>query len=93
MHPRPPGDPLRGPSQRVRSPRRGASKVDVMLGPERPRLIVTPLLRADVARLNVLGSMAACCLAPSRCESSQSLGSCTLGSRRDLAAAHAVSWS
>ncbi len=50
MHPRPPDDPLRGPSRRVRSPRRGArqsaskiSKVDVMLGPERPRHIVTSI--------------------------------------------------
>ena len=41
MPPRLPDDPLRGPIRRVRSPCRGASKVDVMLWPERPRHIVT----------------------------------------------------
>jgi hypothetical protein len=41
MHPCLSYDPLRGPSRRVRIPRRGASKVDVMLGPERLRYIVT----------------------------------------------------
>ena len=43
MHPRLPDDPLRSPSRRVRSPRRGPSKVDVMLGPEQPRHSVTKL--------------------------------------------------
>ena len=60
MPPRPPDDQLHSPRRRVRSPSRGASKVDVIVGPERTRHIVTPLLRADVARLNVLGSMSAC---------------------------------
>ena len=43
MQPRPPDDPLRGPRRRVRSLSRGASEVDVMLGPERPRHIVTQM--------------------------------------------------
>ena len=33
MQPRPPDDPLRGPRRRVCSLSRGASEVDVMLGP------------------------------------------------------------
>ena len=60
MPPRPPDDLLRRPRRQVCSPSRGASKVDVIVGPERTRHIVTPLLRADAARLNVLGSMSTC---------------------------------
>ena len=60
MPPRPPDDQLHSPRRRARSPSRGASKVDVIVSPERTRHIKTPLLRADVARLNVLGSMSAC---------------------------------
>ena len=60
MPPRPPDYQLCRPRRRVRSTSRGASKVVVIVGPERTRHIVTPLLRADVARLNVLGSMFAC---------------------------------
>ena len=41
MPPCPPDDQLRRSRRRVRSPSRGASKVDVIVGPERPRHIVT----------------------------------------------------
>ena len=41
MPPRPPDDQLRRPRRRVRSPRHRASKVGVIVGPERPRHIVT----------------------------------------------------
>ncbi len=46
----------------------------------------TPLLRADMARLSFVGSMAACRPAPRRCVAFQPLGSCTLGFCRDQAA-------
>ena len=55
--PRPPDDQLHRPRRRVRSPSRGASKVDVIVGPERTRHIVTPLPWLE---LNELGSMSAC---------------------------------
>ena len=41
MPPRPPDDQLRRPRRRVRSPSHEASKVDVIVGPERTRHIVT----------------------------------------------------
>ena len=43
LPPRPPDDQLRRPRRRVCSPSRGASQVDVIVGPERTRHIVTVL--------------------------------------------------
>ena len=49
MPPRPPDDPLCRPRRRVRSPSRGASKVDVIVGPERTRHIVAMLQDATMS--------------------------------------------